>query len=180
VTSRRAKRRQRATPLSRTGAGLNSRTLSNRTITPGDRWRLGWLRYKRPSLTLECAPLFSPGPQDRVLRHGGDPITRRSKQPTPDERAYRGLHGALGQAGCADDVLMARSQRRRSSGRPVPEMQIDEECRRPAIVQHEVGHQRVHHVRVESELLHGRYSNNNYSDKEDPCAGLRDVVISRA
>ena len=71
---------------------------------------------------------------------------------------------------------MAGPQRRLLPCGSIPEVQVDEKCRRTAIVQHEIRHQRVHHVRIDSELFHRRYSNYHYSDKKEDCVGFDTYV----
>ena len=89
------------------------------------------------------------------MRDGGDTVARGADQAPPRQRADRALHGALRQAGRRHDVAVAGANRRPAAGRAIPEMQVDEERRRLPIVQDEIGHQRLEHVGVEPELLHG-------------------------
>jgi len=48
---------------------------------------------------------------------------------------------ALRQAGRRRHVAMAGLRRRAPAGRQIPEIQIDQKRRRPAVVQHEIGQQ---------------------------------------
>jgi len=46
------------------------------------------------------------------------------------------------------------------------------------VVQDEIRHQGVDHVRIDSELSHGTYSNKNYCNKEDACPRYFSVFSS--
>jgi len=51
----------------------------------------------------------------------------------------------------------------------MPELQVHQKRGRLVVVQDEIRHQGVDHVRIDSELSHGTYSNKNYCNKEDAC-----------
>ena len=85
-----------------------------------------------------------------MLRHGGWMIAGGADQFPPAQELERGLHGALGKAGFLGEHAQAgRDWFPFSTRRLAVEMEVNEVCRRLAIVPHDVAHENIKHVIVD-------------------------------
>ena len=83
------------------------------------------------------------------------------------EVPQRRLHAALGDPGVVGDVLVAGAHALHSLAvRAAPEVDVDDERGRRAVVANEVAEQRLEDVAVEAECLCG-YGNQDYSRYSD-------------
>jgi len=79
--------------------------------------------------------------------------TDDADQPAADQERQRILHGTAREAGGDSDAAMAglRAAALRAAGFR-PEMQVNEKCRRPAVMAGEVAHEDIHHVMVKAQV----------------------------
>src|SRR5215208_634989 len=108
-----------------------------------------WRRAKyTPSLSY-------PRLQHRVHRHRRRSAALHGHEAAALEAGDGVLHGALREAGPLGDGAQARLGPAARVGGVAPEIQVDEEGRRAAVVADEVGEQDVDHVCVELEAGRG-------------------------
>jgi len=99
------------------------------------------------------AVLFAPGTRNEILGSGGWAVTDYPDEPATEQQRQRILHGAARQTGGDSDTAMAglRAATFGAAGLR-PEMQVNQECRRPAVMAGKVAHEDVDHIMVEAQV----------------------------
>ena len=102
---------------------------------------------------LSLLVLSAPGTRNEILRGCSRLLTNYSDQPATHEQRKRILYGTTRQAGRGRDPAMAGAHAAAlRSPRLRPEMQVNEKCRRSAVVSCEVTHEYIHHVMVKTQV----------------------------
>jgi len=80
-------------------------------------------------------------------------VTNYPNQPAADKQRYRILHGATRQASRGSDAGVAGARAAAlGSASFRPEMQVNEKCRRPAVMCCEVSHEDIHYVIIQAQV----------------------------
>ncbi len=80
-------------------------------------------------------------------------LTNYPDQPATDQQRQRILHGTAREAGGDSDAAMAgMGAATLGSAGLCPEMQVDEKCRRPAVMAGEVAHEDIDHVMIKTQI----------------------------
>ena len=109
--------------------------------------------YPHGCYTPSLLALSAPGTRNEILRGCGRLLTNYPDQPATHEQRKRILYGTTRQAGRGSDPAMAGAHAAAlGSPRLRPQTQVNDKCRRSAVMSGEVAHEYIYYVVVKTQV----------------------------